>query len=59
MNKKKGIVYSILAIFLGSLLLLISLTLFRIILGSGGFLIGLGLVFFGFIFLILFVLQKD
>jgi hypothetical protein len=56
MNKE--IKNSIIAIILGILLLLISMTLFRVVLGGFGFFLGLCLTFFGFIYLIIAILRN-
>jgi ABC-type Fe3+-siderophore transport system permease subunit len=55
----KSIRNSILVIIFGIILLLFSFSLFRMILGGFGFLVGLCLVFFGIIYLIISIVHKD
>ena len=50
---------SILVIILGIILLLISLTLFRVVLGGFGFLLALSLIFFGLIYLIISIIHRN
>jgi hypothetical protein len=55
----RGIRNSILAIIVGLMFIVISMTLFRVVLGGFGLLLGLCLTFFGFVYLVMAIVHKD
>ncbi len=57
MTKVKGIVYSLTAIMIGLVIAFLSLTLFAIYFQPLAIMLGLGLMFFGFLFLMLYIFR--